>query len=87
NTEKASDDHNHDHDSSHHAPHEETHEGSHRHHHHHDHDDSHHQKELERTKYETLEVKYDVLKKKAMSMVGLAFVFCGLAWLNKRRGK
>ncbi|MFZ5950315.1 MAG: hypothetical protein ACOYXC_06400 [Candidatus Rifleibacteriota bacterium] len=82
----------------HHASNEEINPDGHHGHHHHapghvcpvcggDHDESYHQKELERTKYETLEVKFEILKKKAISMAGLALVLLGLAWLNKRRGK
>lgn len=55
--------------------------GTHEHVHHHghtcpvcggDHDEGHHQKELERVKFETITVKYRVLKQRAIAMSAIA---------------
>lgn len=55
--------------------------GTHEHVHHHghtcpvcggDHDEGHHQKELERVKYETIAVKFTVLKQRAIAMAAIA---------------
>jgi hypothetical protein len=51
----------------------------------HDHDESHHTKELEVTKYETLKVKADILKKRTLAMFLLASFLGVISFFRKQR--
>ncbi len=90
------------HDHEHHADHaDHEHHANHGHvHHHHGHaqghvctvcggahDESVHQKELERTRFETIEVKYSILKNRALATVGIAVFLALLAIIFKAKGK
>ncbi len=77
-----------------HAGHIHQHEHQHGHQHHGHvctvcggaHDESVHQKELERTKFETIDVKYSILKNRALGTVVIAIILALLAIIFKVKG-